>query len=62
MDPSSMRLILLFLIETTQNVDLPNLYPFKKSVIENLERKKKEKELEKLQNKEKHMDIDFETA
>lgn len=34
--------------KSTQNVDLPNLFPFKKNILEQLERKKREKELEKL--------------
>ncbi|KAL4442313.1 hypothetical protein ABPG74_005654 [Tetrahymena malaccensis] len=48
--------------KSTQNVDLPNLFPFKKNILEQLERKKKEKELEKFQSKQKNEDIDIETV
>lgn len=46
--------------KSSQNVDLPNLFPFKKNVLEQLERKKREKELEKLQSKEKTNEINIE--
>lgn len=42
-------------------MDLPNLKPFKKSVLDAFERKNKEKELWKLKNKDNN-DMDFENA